>query len=52
MRSCDYHVILSERVQQMKKVEEEWEGKQQSLTNELARIEALLTSAYDRYNYV
>ncbi|XP_019852014.1 PREDICTED: E3 ubiquitin-protein ligase TRIM39-like [Amphimedon queenslandica] len=38
-----------ERVQQLQRVEKEWEEKNQSLTNELARIELLLTSAYDRY---
>jgi dephospho-CoA kinase len=33
----------------MNAIEKEWEEKRQLLTDELARIESLLTSAYDRY---
>jgi ribosomal 50S subunit-associated protein YjgA (DUF615 family) len=37
------------RVQQMNAIEKEWEEKRQLLTDELARIESLLTSAYDSF---
>lgn len=40
--------LFIERVQQLKEIEEEWERKNHALTNELARIETLLSSAYDR----
>lgn len=42
-------LITVERVSQLKKIEAECEEKRQILTDELVRIENLLTSAYDRW---